>query len=247
MEGAGPLSLHGVEHSPATVRKYMVKKPSTPRDSQTWSTFIKNHAKVIWACDFLVVYTIGFRLMYVFVIIELESRKVVHFNVTEHPTLEWIKQQIRNVCFEEVPRFLLHDNDAKYGQVGQRKTVHQVHSGIEKQIRCRSAFDGWLGLVMGIEGLPIPYGAPNANAFCERFLGTLRRECLDKMIIFNERHLRQVLTEYISWFNGGRVHQGLQGIPVPDPEIASRPEPDKGKLVAFPVLGGLHHDYRMVA
>ncbi len=172
---------------------------------------------------------------------------MVHFNVTEHPTLEWIKQQIRNVCFEEQPRFLLHDNDAKYGQFGRRKEVTGVYGNAEKKVSCRSALDAWLELVIGIKGLPTPYGAPNANAFSERLVGTLRRECLDKIIIFSERHLRQVLAEYIAWYNRGRVHQGLQGIPTPDPEIARRPEPDKGKLVAFPVLGGLHHDYRLVA
>lgn len=96
---------------------------------------------------------------------------------------------------------------------------------------------------MGIRGIPIPYGAPNAAAHIERLIGTLRRECLDRMLIWNERHLRCVLTEFIRWYNHGRVHQGLNGIPDPDPAIDG-PKPLGGRLVAIPVLNGLHHDYR---
>ena len=99
---------------------------------------------------------------------------------------------------------------------------------------------------MGIRGIPIPYGAPNAAAYIERLIGTLRRECLDRMLIWNERHLRRVLTEFIRWYNQGRVHQGLNGIPDPDPALAEA-KPSSGKLVAIPVLNGLHHDYRLAA
>jgi len=99
---------------------------------------------------------------------------------------------------------------------------------------------------MGIRGIPIPYGTPNAAAYMERLIGTLRRECLDRILIWNERHLRSVLREFIAWYNHGRVHQGLRGIPDPDPAL-SEPRPVPGKLVALPVLNGLHHDYRIAA
>jgi len=99
---------------------------------------------------------------------------------------------------------------------------------------------------MGIRGIPTPYGAPNAAAHIERAIGTLRRECLDHMLIWNERHLKQVLAEFIIWYNHGRVHQGLNGIPDPGPVLAE-PKPVNGRLVAIPVLNGLHHDYRLVA
>jgi len=99
---------------------------------------------------------------------------------------------------------------------------------------------------MGIRGIPIPYGGPNAAAHIERLIGTLRRECLDRLLIWNERHLRCVLTEFIRWYNHGRVHQGLNGIPDPDPALAE-PKPLRGRLVAIPVLNGLHHDYRLAA
>ena len=115
-----------------------------------------------------------------------------------------------------------------------------------KWASCRSAYDVWLWQEMGIRGIPIPYGAPNAAAHIERLIGTLRRECLNRMLIWNARHLRRVLAEFIGWYNHGRVHQGLNGIPDPDPAIDG-PKPLSGKLVAIPMLNGLHHDYRMAA
>jgi len=115
-----------------------------------------------------------------------------------------------------------------------------------KRVSCRSAFDEWLWQEMGIRGIAIPFGAPNAAAHIERLIGTLRRECLDRMLIWNERHLRRVLTEFLGWYNHGRVHQGLNGIPDPDPVLAA-PKPAGGRLVAIPVLNGLHHDYRLAA
>jgi transposase InsO family protein len=231
----------GIRHASSTVRRYMVKR-RPPSDSQAWRSFLKNQAKAMWTCDFFVQHTVGFRVLYVFVIMELASRKVIHFNVTEHPTLEWTKQQVRNACFEEQPKFLMHDNDGKFGQLGRPLRVERAG----KMISCRSAFDAWLWRVMGIRGIPIPYGAPNAAAHIERLIGTLRWECLDRMLIWNERHLRCVLTEFICWYNHGRVHQGLNWIPDPDPALAE-PKPLCGRLVAIPVLNGLHHDYRLAA
>jgi putative transposase len=232
----------GIRHFCSTVRRYMARRPARPRDSQAWRDFLKNQAKAIWCCDFFVQQTVGFRVLYVFLIMELGSRKVIHVHVTDHPTLEWAKQQIRNACFEGLPKFLVHDNDGKFGQLGRPLLVECA----EKKVSCRSAYDVWLWQEMGIRGIPIPYGTPNAAAHIERLIGTLRRECLDRMLIWNERHLRSVLREFIGWYNHARVHQGLNGIPDPDPALAG-PKPAGGRLVAIPVLNGLHHDYRLAA
>jgi putative transposase len=203
---------------------------------------LKNQAKAMWSCDFFVQNTVAFQLLYVFVVMEIAGRKVIHLHVTDHPTLEWTKQQIRNACFEEQPKCLLHDNDWKSGQFGRPLRVEDAG----KKVSCRSAYDEWLWQEMGIQGIPIPYGAPNTAAHIERMIGTLRRECLDRMLIWNERHLRCVLTEFIGRHNHGRVNQGLNGIPDPDPVLAE-PKPVGGRLVAIPVSNGLHHDYRLAA
>ncbi|MCP4903108.1 MAG: hypothetical protein GY906_39595, partial [bacterium] len=133
----------GIRHASSTVRKYMVKR-RPPSDSQTWRSFLKNQGKAMWTCDFFVQHTVGFRVLYVFIIMELSSRKLMHFNVTEHPTLEWTKQQVRNACFEEQPKFLLHDNDGKLGQLGRPEVVEREG----KRKSCRSSFDVWLWQVM---------------------------------------------------------------------------------------------------
>jgi putative transposase len=232
----------GIYHACSTVRKYMVERSLGPTDSQAWRSFLKNQAKAMWSCDFFVQHTVGFRVLYIFVIMELANRKVIHLHVTDHPTLEWTKQQIRSACFEDQPKFLLHDNDGKFGQLGRPFPVENAG----KKVSCRSAYDVWLWQEMDIRGIPIPYGAPNAAAHIERLIGTIRRECLDRMLIWNQRHLRCVLKEFIGWYNHGRVHQGLNGIPDPDPVLAE-PKPLRGRLVAIPVLNGLHHDYRLAA
>ncbi len=232
----------GIRHSEATIRKYMVSGRPGSRDSQAWPTFLNNQSKTIWSCDFFVQHTVGFRVLYVFVIMELANRKVVHVNVTEHPTIEWVKQQVRNSSFEEQPKFLIHDNDGKFGQLGRPIQVEKAG----RRVSCRCAFDVWLFEVMGFRGIPTPYRAPNASAHVERLIGTLWRECLDRMLIWNERHLRSILGEFTTWYNQGRVHQGVHGIPDPDPSL-SGPLTAEGRLVAIPVLNGLHHDYRLAA
>ena len=166
----------------------------------------------------------------------------MHTNVTEHPTLAWVQQQIRDATFDQQPNFLIHDNDGIYGQLGKRVTA-QVNG---KKVFCRSTLELWLAETRGIRGIPTPYHAPNAAAHIERFNGTLRREVLDRILVWNEGQLRTVTAEYARWYNAGRVHQGIHGIPDPDPELA-RPKPVNGRLVARPVLNGLHHDYRLAA
>jgi len=141
--------------------------------------------------------------------LEIESRHIVHFNVSESPGLAWVKQQIREISsYGEGPRFLVHDNDGIFGQFGRRK---KQQAG--KSYRC--AFDMWLEKTMGIEGIPIPYGAPNANARLERFNLTLRVEALDHFTFICEKHVYRVCKNYIRYYNHGRPSQALHAIPDP--------------------------------
>ena len=233
----------GVEHSASTVRRYMLRPeqrgPLGERaQSQTWRTFLKNHAREIYACDFITQWTAAFRVVYVFVVMELGSRRIVHANVTSYPTLAWVKQQLRDLCvFDSGPRFFIHDNDGIFGQFGRRR---------KGKGRFRCHLDRWLGKVMGIEGIPIPYRAPNANAFLERFNATLRREALDHFVFLSERHVLRVVTEYVSFYNGARPSQATGSIPDPYDELRQPPN-DAGRVVALPVLGGVQHDYRRAA
>jgi transposase InsO family protein len=222
----------GLRVSPRTVRKYMPQRldrgPGTRATSQRWATFVRNHAQAIVACDFCVAVTATFRLLYVFVIIEHASRRLLHVNVTAHPTAEWTLQQLR----EAVPsdhgyRFLLHDRDRIFSRDLDRRIGN-----------------------LGLRVLKTPPQAPQANAICERLLGTLRRECLDFLIPLTENHLRRLPHEWGRHYNVGRPHMSLEpGIPQPP---AALPVPLHAhrhwmsphlQVVAQPVLGGLHHDY----
>ncbi len=189
-------------------------------------TFMKNHSSDIWACDFLQLYDVAFRPIFAFFIVRHGTREVVHVNVTRAPTDAWTAQQLREATPDgEGPRFVIRDNDGKYGA-----SFAAVAQG------------------SGIEVVKIPPKSPNSNPICERFLGSVRRECLDHVLILGEDHLRRVLTEYVSYFNNSRPHhhQGL-GQRTPgerDDEHAANAD---GRIVATPILGGLHHDYRRVA
>ena len=154
----------GIQHSPGTIRRYMV--PRTPCGDQTWRTFVRNHAKELWACDFLTQYTALFAIAYIFVIMEIDMRRIVFVNVTTTTTLPWAKQQIREATgTNNAPRFLVHDNDGIFGQYGKRMIV--ADDDRTRSYRCH--LDRWLGEVMCIKGVPIPYGAPNASPHVERF------------------------------------------------------------------------------
>jgi hypothetical protein len=232
----------GIHHSASTIRRYMiVRRP--PRAKQTWRTFINNHAKQVWACDFLTQYTAFFAVVHVFVIMEIGSRRIVHVNVTTNPTLAWVKQQIREATADHgSPRFLVHDNDGIFGQCG--KTVAFEENRRQRSYRCH--LDRWLDEVMQIEGLPIPYGAPNASPHIERFLRTLRQEALDHSIFLSVDHVRRVVSEYVRYYNRARPSQAIHAIPDPYPELKEPPS-RTGRLIALPVLGGIHHDYRLAA
>lgn len=166
----------------ATIQKYLRLARPAHAPSQTWAVFLNNHAKDVWACDFLPVIDLFFRQVYLFFIVELASRRIVHFNVTAQPSDEWVAQQLREATpFGQMPRFLIRDRDSKYGQTFTRVAVGSK-----------------------IEILKTPYRAPKANAICERFLGSVRRECLDHLLILGESHLYRVIQEYVAFFNQAR-------------------------------------------
>ena len=220
----GELAKLGIQVSKSTIQKYTNDVRQSLSSKQTWTTFLSNHASQIWACDFLQTYDLFFRAVFVFVIIELRSRQIVHFGVTRNPTDQWTAQQLREATpFGEGPRFLIRDNDNKYGD-----SFTQVADGT------------------GIEVLKTPFRAPKANAICERFLGSLRRECLDHFLILNERHLHRLVKEYKLYFNCARPHQGIEQHVPCRPERLETP-PAHGKLSSRSVLNGLHHDYSWLA
>jgi transposase InsO family protein len=222
----------GIHVSPRTVRKYLNSggPRREPDPKQRWLTFVRNHAKWIVASDFFVVVTVSFRTLYVFVIMELGTRRILHDNVTAHPTAEWTLQQFREALPGDHPyRFLIHDRDSIFS-----KDVDQAVAA------------------MGVGVLRTPVRTPKANSVCERLGGTLRRECLDYLIPINERHLKMTIKEWGTHYNRGRPHSSL-GPGLPEPTQESVPEsghrhqlPAGYRVVKDSVLGGLHHEYRLV-
>ena len=214
------LLLLGHEVAESTVAKYMVRQAKPP--SPTWRTFLKNHVGQIVAVDFFTVATITFRVFYVFVVLRHDRRRIAHFNVTANPTAQWAAQQIVEAFpFDEIPRFLLRDRDSIYGQVFRDKVEH-----------------------MGIEEVLIAPRAPWQNPYAERVIGSIRRECLDHVIILNEDHLRHILSEYFAYYHEARAHLSLDRNS-PDPRQVQPPQ--TGKVVATEYLGGLHHCYTRAA
>jgi transposase InsO family protein len=208
-----------------TIQKY-IRGVRTPRlTGQSWRTFLHNHAGEIWACDFLQVTDLFFRSLFAFFIIELKSRKVIHVGVTKSPTDAWTAQQLREATpYGHTPKYLILDRDRKFGPCFTR-----------------------VAATSGIKLLKTPYHAPRANAICERFLGSVRRECLDHVLILHEKQLHRVLKAYVVYFNRARPHQGIHQ-QVPEGEVTTQP-PDRwsDRIISVPILGGLHHEYRRVA
>lgn len=213
----GELLKLGFRVAKRTVQRHM-RVDRTPGDGQGWSTFLRNHT--VWACDFLQTYDCFFRPIFAFFIVDLHAKRVVHVGVTRAPNEECTAQRLRQVTpFEECAQVLIRDRDAKFGAEFDR-VAHGV----------------------GMRVVKTAVRTPDMNAVCERFLGSVRRECVDHVLILSETHLDHVLREYaISYFNAARPHQGLgQRVPAA-PEYDSY-APGR-RVVALSVLGGLHHDY----
>ncbi len=210
------LVLLGHDVAESTVAKYMVRGHKPP--SRTWGTFLKNHIGQLVSIDFFTVHTVTFRVLFCFLVLRHDRRRVVHFNVTAHPTAAWTAQQIVQAFpYEEAPRFLSRDRDGIYGEDVRR--------------RIRS---------MGIEEVLIEPRSPWQNPYCERLVGSIRRECLDHVIVFSEDHLRSLLSLYFVYYHESRTHLSL-GRNAPQPREVE--PPSHGAAVAIPHVGGLHHRY----
>jgi len=210
----GELLKLGFEVAQSSVAKYMVKRRRPP--SQGWRTFLHNHAPDIAAMDLFVVPTIGFDLLYAFVIVRLGRRDLVSINVTANPTAEWVARQITEAFpWDEAPHYLIRDRDRIYGSV------------VTRRLRA-----------MGIRDKPTAPASPWQNGFAERLIGSIRRECLDHILVLGEAHLRRILNSYADYYNGVRTHRSLhKDAPV------FRAVQLTGIVRSRPILGGLHHHY----
>jgi len=214
----GELLKLGITISQASVAKYMVRHPKPP--SQTWRTFLANHVSQLVSVDFFTVHTIWFEILFVFVVLAHHRRRVVHFNVTAHPTAEWTAQQIVEAFpFDSSPKYLLRDRDRIYG------------TEFRKQVDA-----------MGIQEVLSAPRCPWQRAYVERVIGSIRRECLDHVIVFSEESLRHTLRSYFSYYHRSRLHMSLDK-DSPD----SRPVQSVGEVIAIPEVGGLHHRYERCA
>jgi len=212
----GELLKLGIEVSQATVAKYMVKRRKPP--SQTWRTFLENHVKQLVSVDYFVVPTLSFRILYVFLVLAHERRRVVHFNVTDHPTAEWTAAQLMQAFpWDTAPQYLLRDRDQVYGDAFRTLAAHMEIT----------------------EVLTAPR-SPWQNPYVERLIGSIRRECLDHVIIVNESSLRRQIAGYLDYYHGSRNHLSLGKDP---PEGRAVEPPSLGRIVAVPKVGGLHHRY----
>jgi transposase InsO family protein len=210
----GELLKVGFEVAQSTVAKYMVKRWGPP--SQGWRTFLSNHAPDIAAMDLFVVPTVGFNLLYALVIVRLDRRALVWINVTPNPTAEWVARQLTEAFpWDEAPGYLIRDN----GRVFDNVTLRRIHA-------------------MGIRDKPIAPGSPWQNGFAERLIGSIRRECLDHLVVLGEAHLRRILRSYADYYNKIRTHRSL-GKDAP----CFRPVHRVGTVASHAILGGLHHHY----
>jgi len=216
----GEMLKLGFNVSQATVSRYMPKRPPNP--DQTWKTFLRNHMDCMAAIDFLVVPTLTFRILYILLILSHQRRALVHLAVTTNPTADWTAHQITEAFpWDGAPRYIIRDNDRTYGQTYLRRLK-----------------------AMGIQDCPTAPRSPWQNGFVERVIGSLRRECLDYIIIKNEKHLRRVLKSYMAYYNRSRTHMSLnKDPPVPRPVSPA----SSGHVTAIPEVSGLHHRYDRIA
>jgi transposase InsO family protein len=213
----GELLKLGIAIGQTSVAKYMARRRGSP--SQGWRTFLRNHADGIAAMDLFVVPTISFRLLYGLLILRHDRRRLLWLEATTQPTAEWIARQLTEACgWDEAPRYLVRDRDRSYGEVFVRRVR-----------------------AMGIRDRPISPRSPWQNGYAERLIGSIRRECIDHVIVLGERHLRHLLRSYLDYYNGTRTHLSLDK----DTPI-SRAVETVGRILGHPVLGGLHHRYERI-
>jgi putative transposase len=221
----GELLTLGIAVGNGSIRRYRWRPAPRP-PSQTWRTFLRNHAAQIWAADLVTVPTVSFRTLYVFFVITHDRRELVRCHVTAHPTAAWIwRQLLEATAWGRQPTYLLRDRDTVYGRDFSTRAE-----------------------ALGIRTLLTPFRAPRANAIAERVIRTLRTECLDHLLVLNERQLEAVLREYLAYYNSARPHRSLSlRPPVPGAPAARPPGSPPGRIIARPVLGGLHHVYERAA
>jgi len=214
------LGTIGIDVAKSTVEKYMVKQRKPP--SQTWKTFLNNHVRDLVSIDFFVVPTINYKILFVLVVLKHNRRSVVHFNVTEHPTAQWTAQQmVEAFPWEETPIYIIHDQDKIYGKRFKDRVKN-----------------------MQIKEVATAPGSPWQNAYAERVIGSIRRECLNHVIVLNEKHLKRILKTYFSYYHQWRTHYSLD---MDSPYYRSIFPDHTGKVVAVPEVGGLHHHYERLA
>ena len=212
----GELRKLGITVAKSTVERYRVRPRRPP--SPSWRAFLKSHITELVALDFFTVPTVGFKVLYVLIVLAHQRRRVVHFNVTDHPTAQWTAQQLVEAFpWETPPKCLLRDRDAVYGKWFQ----HRVAS-------------------LGMEQVLTAPRSPWQNSYAERLIGSIRRECLDQVIVFSEGHLRRLLTSYFHYYHLWRTHLSLA---MDSPDGRPVQPPDQGAVVAVPEVGGLHHHY----
>ena len=198
----------------------MIRAPKPP--SQTWRTFLENHVRDIAAIDFFTVPTATFRVLFCFMVLRHDRRRMVHINVTEHPTEQWTAQQVVEAFpYDQSPRYLIRDRDSIYGPQFKQRVKH-----------------------MGIEQVLIAYRSPWQNPYVERLIGSIRRECLNHVIILNEAHLHRILVSYFEYYHESRTHQSLdRNAPI----TRSVEPPERGHVISIQQVGGLHHRYARAA
>lgn len=216
----GELLKLGIEVSQATVSNYMVRRRGPP--SPTWRSFLANHAYECLALDFFTVPTATLQVLYVLVILGHGRRQILHVNVTSQPTAEWTAQQLLEACgTEETPAYLVRDRDTIYGEVFRRRAES-----------------------LGIEEVVTAPRSPWQNAYVERVIGSIRRECVDHCIVLGMRHLRRILASYVDYYNATRTHLSLRK---DAPTGRSTQSPAQGRVIQLARVGGLHHEYRRMA